>query len=215
MRVSTTNGADNPSATTRLLELAINALDEGGEASVRINDVIDAAGVGPPTLYRAFGSREGLIVAAQIERFRRSLWVEPHHYAMLTTCDTAAEFREAVIAVVDGITASDRTGYRRTRLHVLGTSITRPELIESLLALEDQFRDVIQPILDRAHDRGWIRADIDTNTWALWFLDQVNGWANIELHSCSVMERAPGWRDIARDSVVRSLFGTTNPSTVS
>jgi AcrR family transcriptional regulator len=48
----------------RILELAIQAIDSGGEVAVRVNDLAAAAGVTVPTLYRYFGSRDDLNVAA-------------------------------------------------------------------------------------------------------------------------------------------------------
>ena len=58
------------SSRQRILALAIAAIDKGGEAAVRVNDIAAEAGVTVPTLYRQFGSRDGLVAAAQTQRFR-------------------------------------------------------------------------------------------------------------------------------------------------
>ena len=60
----------------RILELAVSAIDEGGEAAVRVNDLAAEAGVTIPTLYRHFGSRDGLVEAAQTYRFRKTQFVD-------------------------------------------------------------------------------------------------------------------------------------------
>jgi AcrR family transcriptional regulator len=57
----------------RLLELAIQTIDESGEPGIRVNQLAESAGVSIPTLYHHFGSREGLIEEAQAERFIRAL----------------------------------------------------------------------------------------------------------------------------------------------
>jgi len=49
----------------RILELAVEAIDRGGEEAIRVNDIAADAGVTVPTLYRHFDSREGLVEAAQ------------------------------------------------------------------------------------------------------------------------------------------------------
>ena len=44
-------------------------IDAGGEAAVCVNHITKAAGVAPPVLYNHFDSRDGLVIAAQIERY--------------------------------------------------------------------------------------------------------------------------------------------------
>ena len=52
-----------------ILALAIKAIDTGGEASIRVKQIADEAGTSVTSIYHFFGSREGLIEAAQIARF--------------------------------------------------------------------------------------------------------------------------------------------------
>ena len=58
---------------TKILDLAIAAIDAGGEAAVRVNHIVEEAGVTPPVLYYHFGNRDGLVIAAQIERYSRQI----------------------------------------------------------------------------------------------------------------------------------------------
>ena len=60
----------------RILELAVEAIDAGGEEAIRVNDIAAEAGVTVPTLYRHFGSRDGLVEAAQTYRFRKTQFVD-------------------------------------------------------------------------------------------------------------------------------------------
>lgn len=53
---------------SRILELAVAAIGCGGEAEIRVNHIVAEAGVIPPVLSDHFGSRDGLVIAAQIER---------------------------------------------------------------------------------------------------------------------------------------------------
>ena len=52
----------------QILELAVAAIDAGGEAEIRVNHLVAQVGVTPPVLYYHFGNRDGLVIAAQIER---------------------------------------------------------------------------------------------------------------------------------------------------
>jgi AcrR family transcriptional regulator len=86
----------------RLLEAAIGAIDTGGEAAVRVQEVADAAGVQIPILYRQFGSRDGLIQAAQVERLSRTLGREMDDLASaMDAVATAEEFRALIDAVME------------------------------------------------------------------------------------------------------------------
>jgi AcrR family transcriptional regulator len=196
---------------TAILELAIVAIEEGGETAVRINDLTDAAGVGPPLLYRAFGSREGLVVAAQAERYRRALRVDQRQVAALEACESAEQFRDAVCDLLDGVAVTSRAAVRRTRMHVLGTSITRPELLDAIHEIEEQYLAAFLPALERAQRLGWILEDLDLWAWLTWQMSHVNSWANIELHDERPVD---GWRDIARAAALHSLFGADIATTV-
>ncbi|MSW21347.1 MAG: TetR family transcriptional regulator, partial [Actinobacteria bacterium] len=50
-----------------MLQMAIDAIERGGEASVRVREVSDATGVSFASLYHFFGSREGLVEEALAE----------------------------------------------------------------------------------------------------------------------------------------------------
>jgi AcrR family transcriptional regulator len=68
--VERTTGAE---AVAKILERAIEVIAEGGETAIRTNTIAYDCGTTPPVLYRAYGSREGLVVAAQAERYRRTM----------------------------------------------------------------------------------------------------------------------------------------------
>ncbi|MBU3700811.1 MAG: helix-turn-helix transcriptional regulator [Acidimicrobiia bacterium] len=53
---------------TKILDMAVDMIDAGGEAAIRVNHIVAAIGVTPPVLYHHFGSRDGLVIAAQVER---------------------------------------------------------------------------------------------------------------------------------------------------
>ena len=57
--------ADSPLLREQILHIVAKIIDKGGEKAVRIRDVCVASKTTPPTIYRIFGDRTGLIVAAQ------------------------------------------------------------------------------------------------------------------------------------------------------
>jgi TetR/AcrR family transcriptional regulator len=65
--------SDSTRTRERLLEMAIEMVEARGEAGLRVDEVATLAGVTKPMVYRYFGDREGLVIAVQAERYRRSL----------------------------------------------------------------------------------------------------------------------------------------------
>jgi AcrR family transcriptional regulator len=64
--------SDNPKYSS-ILSCVVSIINQQGESGVRIDDVVRATGVSTATIYRFFSSREGLIAAAQAERYATSL----------------------------------------------------------------------------------------------------------------------------------------------
>ncbi len=56
--------ADARSTRAQILQVTAKILNKNGEKAVRIRDICDASKTTPPTIYRLFGSRNGLIMAA-------------------------------------------------------------------------------------------------------------------------------------------------------
>ncbi len=56
--------ADARSTRARILQVTAKILFKNGEKAVNIREICDASKTTPPTIYRLFGSRNGLIMAA-------------------------------------------------------------------------------------------------------------------------------------------------------
>ena len=165
-----------------MLEAAIQIIEEGGEQSLRTRAIADAVGVTEPSLFHFFGNREGLIEAAQAERFRRSqleMFV-PFRDAILA-CRTKREFVQTVKEGLRWTEATKRIPARQLRIEVLGSSYSRPQLAEQVKAAQ---RESLIPLiegLDFAKSKGWIPADLDTESVAYWHIGQITGRVFAEL----------------------------------
>ncbi len=145
----------------RLLDAADELLFDRGVVATPVDAILERAGVSPATLYRAYGSKEGL-VAATLERRQRdwlSVWDEavaqatddlsrllavfdaldsfssrPHAARWCAFLGTAAEYAEAPPVLAAAIQRD--TDDLRTRLTTLAEPIAGPgaaELAEQLL----------------------------------------------------------------------------------
>ncbi|MEP7091694.1 MAG: TetR/AcrR family transcriptional regulator, partial [Nocardioidaceae bacterium] len=62
------------STRTRLLDAADELCFTQGVVNTPVDTILERAGVSPATLYRAYGSKEGLVAAALDRRHRQ--WLE-------------------------------------------------------------------------------------------------------------------------------------------
>ena len=190
----------------RILELAISAIDEGGEAAVRVNDLAAEAGVTVPTLYRHFGSRDGLVEAAQTYRFRKTQFVDGSVLAAsLAKCKNQDELRKALRKELLTHFDTDRWELRQVRLNALGAGYARPELAASLALAQKQGAMGIAEMLLPFQKKGWIRKDIDLPATVYWFMGQILGRVLIEMGDNPVSQKK--WNDVSLEGIMAVIFG--------
>lgn len=190
-------------APARILEAAIGVITSGGEVAIRVHELANACGVTGPILYRAFGSREGLIEAAQLERYRRTLLPLDQFVEALRSCGQNDEFRATVICAASSA-VEDREN-RRIRANIIGSSTTRPNLASAITGLRNTMIERIADALAHAQRAGCLRADLDVAAAASWWLAQVDSRVHVELAPSTVDNDR--WDSIARDALGAVLFG--------
>ena len=190
----------------RLIDATIDVIDATGETSVRVQEIVSAVGVQVPVLYRNFGSREGLVQAAQAHRLRRDRAAEIGSFATaVESTESAAEFRELFDTLMGVLTSPARAEVRWKRMNAVGSTYGRPDLTVAVAhLLQDTLEEVAAP-LRLAKQRGWTRADLDVDAFTAWFGGQLLGRVLIELGSSPVDGDA--WNQISADAVRHVLFG--------
>lgn len=160
----------------RILEAAITAIDQGGEASLRIDSIAEAAGITKPSIYHFFGDRDGLVAAAQAERYRRSVLsgLEDAIEATLAL-NSRGEFEKLLPVYVD--IAMDPAGAMRRagRIQVLGSAVSRPKLTEEVVDATKRAMELTTRVVEIPIERGWIDADVDSEGIALWWISLTLG----------------------------------------
>jgi AcrR family transcriptional regulator len=190
----------------RLLELAIEAIDESGEPGIRVSELAQAAGIGLPTLYHYFGNREGLIEEAQAERFIRALRDDAVQLiALLKTCVTKKDLRAALSQAFNSRRSSDRATIRWQRLNALGATYARPALAERIIKDHDEIITQVALALLPFQRKGFIRQDVDLVAVIAWYNGIVMGKNLVEIGNSSV--NIEEWERIVDESMVNILFG--------
>jgi len=199
--------AKESSVKQRLLELAIETINELGEPGIRVSELAEAIGVGLPTLYHHFGSREGLIEHAQAERFIRGLRENSEQLiALLENCTTRKELLAALSETFDWRRSSQRAHIRWQRLNALGATYARPVLAERITQEHDAIITQVALALLPFQRKGFIRADVDLVALIAWYNGIVMGKNLLEIGNSSV--NVAEWERIADEAILHALFGS-------
>lgn len=193
-------------APAKILEAAIAVIEDGGEVAIRVHDIAAACGVTGPILYRAFGSREGLIIAAQAERYRRSTSHDAD--ALAEAIDGATStglLRDALDAELRTAFGDDRRHDRRVRANIVGSSTTRPQLAQAITDIDRTLVDRAAAAWERAQRRGLVRTDADPTALASWWFAHVDSRLRIELAPTRL--NGDAWNGLARDAALAAVFG--------
>ena len=152
----------------RLIELTIAQIEDGGEASVRIDPIATAAGVTVPVIYHHFASRDGLVAAAQAERFDRDLREDLDEFSRAVAgCTGRADLR-AVFVHWWRRSFAERSANRWRRINAIGSAYARPELAAAQARAQATFLAGIVAVIEPFQSRGWIRPDLDLATAVAW-----------------------------------------------
>ena len=194
------------STRERLLEVAIRIINEKGEAGVRIDELLREVDVTAPTLYHHFGSREGLIVEAQAQRFFTSSQVGiPEIIEAFEKSSSQDDLRDAVRLAVSYRGDASRIEHRLQRLNSLGAAYARPELAARIVEIHESFVRDIATAMRPFQERGLIRSDIDLEMVIAWYNGALLGGLLVELGPSTL--RTSSWSDIMIDALEHLLFG--------
>jgi AcrR family transcriptional regulator len=160
---------------TRLIEATIEAIAEGGEASVRVHDIAEKAEVREPSVYHFFKNRKDLVDTAQAERYRRS-YIEMFlpFRAMVDMATTAEEFETAVRQMFAGVYRPERHVARAVRVNVWGSAQSSEHLAKVVNEVNEDVVRQFGSLLAECQRKGWVRNDLDPEMLGLWAAGQIN-----------------------------------------
>jgi hypothetical protein len=153
-----------------------------------------------------FGHRDGLVIAAQAERY----WRSTDDGAGFSTdqLSSARSAKELLASMEDGIRrALGPAGaeIRRTRVSVLGSALSRPPLMEVVLEKDACMREALVDALLPALAKGWLREGIDLDAAVASFLALLAGTFYAERSDGAIDHEA--WVDAALIAMRAVFFG--------
>ncbi len=153
----------------KILDEAIRIIEANGEAGLRVHDIEVAVNVTPPSIYHFFGSREGLVSAAQAERVLRGFsQFGGVSEAVLEKVSSRAELREAIRELLTLVYEPSRASARLQRIFAFGSAEGRPELAA---IIGDAARAFLHENAERFKvfkENGWTRPDLDLEAFSQW-----------------------------------------------
>ncbi|CAB4896827.1 unannotated protein [freshwater metagenome] len=160
-----------PSVAQAILHSAVRHLDAHGVAGFRIERVLRDANASQGSLRYYFTNREGLIRAAEFERYLRLGMAE--RAELLELMDHVATNDEfcGFVAVQLTRIATDPAAIamRRSRVSVYANALDRPELQAAINWLQDGYLALQTEFIERAQARGMINPDLNVYDYAAFF----------------------------------------------
>ncbi len=167
--------ADARGTRDKILEAAIGIIEAEGEAGVRVDRVVEAAGFTKPVLYHHFADREDLVIAAQGERYRRTFDDALVALSVFREAQSQDVFLDRVAIALGDFTSPEGRRRRRMRAEILGAAVGRPQLHDAITEANRQFVASLGDFLTRARKAGLISPQRDPRDIAAWWLSVVAG----------------------------------------
>jgi AcrR family transcriptional regulator len=151
----------------RVLEVALDQVERGGEAAVRIDEIRDRSGVSIGSIYHHFGDRDGVIAAAQLRRFADFAEAEISALSeIVVNSRDVEEFRRSLRQLTRHSQSDLRVQVRWGRIGVLASTVGRPQLSAEIRAVQTRLTDGFQAHVAQGQARGFFRSDLDARAVA-------------------------------------------------
>jgi AcrR family transcriptional regulator len=204
--------ADSQLLREQILQIVAKLIDKGGEKAVNIRDVCKASKTSPPTIYRLFGNRNGLIKAAQSYRFtlNQNKLIEGFATAVYGAKDKS-DFLKIAYQTLDLMFSEKRKNYRSMRTEVLSSAQSNKSLAVEINNAQTVANNIGAQPVRFAQARGWINDDFDPEIYIAWLTGMVNARVIIELNGKH--PKSAEWDNIAMRSIC-AVLGIPEPKKV-
>lgn len=151
----------------RLVAVAIEALEQGGEQTIKVREVAAALGVSVGAVYHHFESREDLIVAARVAQFDGVISGDLEAIGdLVDRSDDVDTLRRGMRFLTRAAHSGARARFRRLRAELAGVAGHNPELSAALGAAQDRCTSGLTEIVEIAQRKGLVRPDLDSRSVA-------------------------------------------------
>ncbi len=199
---------DSKPPTTReaLLEAAIAELTLRPEADFRIETILATTGASFSSLYHHFGSREGLIIEAQIAIFKSPIANDIGSFtagaALVSNSDDLLQLLKAAIA---SSSSAENAKDRAAQIAILSAANSRPVLAEAIAKEQAEVTAQVAAVFDDLQTRGLIEPQVETTL--------IGQFIQVTILGQSVLDAGAGPVEVTawQDLVLKTLLALVNP----
>ncbi len=177
----------SPDGRQRLLQAALDHLAKHSEADLRVTEIAEQANVAVGLIRHHFGSRDGLVTAAQQTRLAGAVKTDlAAAEAFLRAAEDVDEFLDGVRQLTAALLDPARRDIRLSRIAVIGTAHGRPEVRDAYAVTVEELVDTLTGIVLQAQARGIARADLDARAIATFIQSYALGMILHDLDPAAV-----------------------------
>jgi AcrR family transcriptional regulator len=156
-----------PDGRQRLLHAALDHLATHSEADLRVTDIAREAQVAVGLIRHHFGSRDGLVTAAQQIRLEGAVKADLEAAkGFLKSAKNADDFLAGLHQLTAALLDPRRRDVRLARIAVIGTAHGRPDVRDAYAATIQELIDVLTVTVLQAQASGFARRDLDARAIA-------------------------------------------------
>ena len=162
---------EGPKVSTRqrLIDLALIELDKNGLSGFDLDDLLAKSKISKGSLYHHFGSKNGLITAAEVHLLLAT-YEQGNRLLRLLVENTknADEFASHMELMVRTATNDESQESRRRRLRAIALAQNNPTLAEKIRINQIEGSNYLAETMQIAVDKGWLRPDINVRAFSYW-----------------------------------------------
>jgi AcrR family transcriptional regulator len=168
---------------------ANRAIENGGESSVRVQEISAKTGVSIGSIYHHFGDRDGLIRATYVHNFAANIQEDIARAKrfmdkMHSTQEIAEHYDEMLAFLVDHFkhVPADK------RANIIGNTTGRPLLRAALAEVQHGLTEQLTEVMQLLHDRGMLKPHLSPRSAAVMVLGMLHGRIVAEIDTSPVSE---------------------------
>ena len=202
------SGGEPKAASTReaLLAAAIAELTARPEAEFRVENILAATGASFSSLYHHFGSREGLIIEAQIAIFKSPISKDVVPFTTAAArVSTFAELTAVLASAIAGASRADNVKARAAQLAILAAANSRPVLAAAIAKEQAEVTAQIAATFEGLEARGVIEPQVTPTL--------IGQFIQVTILGQSVLDIGAGPVELAawQDLVLKAILALIRP----
>ena len=180
----------------KLLEVTISELDRVGLAEIDIESLLRKSKISKGSLYHHFGSKNGLLAAAEAQQFMKYLKREGETFRkLIEDCKSKQKFIDLVAAVMKITRLEANVDFRKKRVRAIAMSFNDENLAQVLKNAQIEVTQYLAGSFQIAKDRGWVKPDTDLMALSYWIQGVFIG--HIMLDITEQTEHEEAWSEVA------------------